>query len=315
MIELLVAAAAATAIPMTAKGPQGPLAGTFLDAGRDSPAVLIIPGSGPTDRDGNNPLGVTASPYRLLADGLAAKGVSSLRIDKRGLFGSKSAVADPNKVTISDYAGDAHQWVAALRERTGASCAWVLGHSEGALVALAAAQQPAGICGVILVSGAGRKLSDVIREQLRSNPANAPVLDPAMGALDALEQGKHVDVSGMHPALQRLFAPPVQDFLIDMFRQDPASLAASLKVPLLIVQGERDLQVSVADARMLAAAQPKAKLVLLPRMNHVLKDLDSDDRGANMATYADPSLPVDPDLVGAIANFVKASQPKGRAAD
>lgn len=305
MIDLLIAAAAATALPMTAKGPQGPLAGTFLDAGRNSPAVLIIPGSGPTDRDGNNPLGVTAAPYRLLADELARKGVSSLRTDKRGLFGSKSAVADANKVTISDYASDARQWVSALRQNNEAPCVWVLGHSEGALVALAAAQQPAGICGLILVSGAGRKLSDVIREQLRSNPANAPVLDPAMAALDALEQGKHVDVSGMHPALQKLFAPQVQDFLIDMFRQDPAKLAASLKVPLLIVQGERDLQVSVADARMLAAAQPKAKLVLLPRMNHVLKDLDSDDRSANLAAYADPSLPVDPGLVDAIVRFVE----------
>jgi pimeloyl-ACP methyl ester carboxylesterase len=219
------------------------------------------------------------------------------------LFGSKSAVADANKVTISDYASDVRQWVSALRQHNGASCVWVLGHSEGALVALAVAQQPAGICGLILVSGAGRKLGDVIREQLRSNPANAPVLDSAMAALDALEQGKHVDVSGMHPALQRLFAPQVQDFLIDMLRQDPAKLAASLKVPLLVVQGERDLQVSVADARILAAAQPTAKLVLLPSMNHVLKDLDSDDRSANLATYADPSLPVDPGLVDAIVKF------------
>jgi pimeloyl-ACP methyl ester carboxylesterase len=208
-------------------------------------------------------------------------------------------------VTIGDYAADTHAWVSAIRERSGAKCTWVLGHSEGALVALAAAQQPEGICGVILVSGAGRKLSDVIREQLRSNPANAPLLDSAMAALDSLEAGKHVDVSAMHPALQKLFAPQVQGFLIDMFRRDPAKLAASLKLPLLIVQGERDLQVSIADAKALAAAQPKAKLVLVPAMNHVLKDVTSDDRTANVATYADPSLPVDSALVDAIAGFVK----------
>jgi len=302
---LLATMAAAAASPITAPAPKGPLAGTYLDAGAKAPVVLIIPGSGPTDRDGNNPLGVTAAPYRLLAEALAAKGVSSVRIDKRGMFGSKAAVADANAVTIGDYAADTHAWVAAIRKQAGAKCVWVLGHSEGALVALAAAQQPDGICGVILVSGAGRKLGDVIRDQLRANPANAPLLDSAMAALDSLEAGKHVDVSAMHPALQKLFAPQVQGFLIDMFSRDPAKLAASLKLPLLIVQGERDLQVSAADAKALAAAQPKAKLVLVPTMNHVLKDVASEDRAANAATYADPSLPIDTTLVDSIAGFVK----------
>ena len=305
MLAMFIAAMAAAAVPITAPGPEGPLAGTYLNAGAHAPVVLMIPGSGPTDRDGNNPLGVSAAPYRLLAEALAEKGVSTVRIDKRGLFGSKGAVADPNKVTIGDYATDTHNWVAAIRKHTGASCVWVLGHSEGALIALAAAQQPKDICGIILVSGAGRRLSDVIREQLRANPANAPVLDSALAALDSLERGQHVDVTGMHPALLKLFAPQVQDFLIDMFRYDPAKLAASLKVPLLIVQGEHDIQVSTADARALAAAQPNAKLELIPRMNHVLKDVDSDDRAANIASYSDSSLPVDSALVDAVSTFVK----------
>lgn len=305
LLHLMMAAAAVAAVPITAPGPKAPLAGTLLDAGPGSPVVLMIPGSGPTDRDGNNPLGVAAAPYRLLAEALAAKGVSSVRVDKRGLGGSKAAVANGNDVTIGDYAADTHSWVASIRARTKAKCVWVLGHSEGALVALASAQQPQGICGVVLVSGAGRKLSDVIREQLRANPANAPVLDSAMAALDSLDKGEHVDVAGMHPALQKLFAPQVQGFLIDMFRHDPAKLAGALKVPLLIVQGEHDIQVSVADAHALADAQPKAKLVLVPTMNHVLKDVASDDRQANLATYADPSLPVDTTLVDSIASFVK----------
>jgi len=208
-------------------------------------------------------------------------------------------------VTIGDYAADAHSWAAAIRKQTGAKCVWLLGHSEGALVAEAAVQNPRDLCGAILVSGAGRKLSDVIRGQLRANPANAPVLDSAMAALDSLDRGRHVDVTNMNPALLPLFRPQVQDYLIDMFRQDPATLAATATLPLLIVQGERDIQTSTADARLLAAAQPKAKLVLIPAMNHVLKDVASDDRSANLATYADPSLPVDPTLVNAVAEFVK----------
>jgi pimeloyl-ACP methyl ester carboxylesterase len=303
---MLAAQAAIASMVMTTPGPNGSLEGAFVDAGAHAPVVLIIPGSGPTDRDGNNPLGITAAQYRLLAEALSAKGVSSVRVDKRGMFGSKAAVADPNSVTIGDYAADTENWVAAIRKRTGNNCVWVLGHSEGALVALTAAQhKPAGICGVIVVSGPGRKLGDVIREQLKSNPANAPVLDSALAAIDSLERGQRVDVANMHPALQQLFAPQVQGFLIDAFARDPAKLAASLNIPLLIVQGQRDVQVSVADARALAAAQPKAKLVLIPTMNHVLKDVQSDDRAANLATYADPSLPVDSALVDAVAQFVK----------
>jgi len=304
-MQLLLAAAVAAGVGLAAPGPLGPLAGTYLNAGAKTPVVLIIPGSGPTDRDGNNSMGITAAPYKLLAEGLQARGVSSVRVDKRGMFGSKAAVADANKVTISDYASDVHSWVTAIRKRTAAKCVWVLGHSEGALVALVAAQKPDRICGAVLVSGAGRKLSDVIREQLRSNPANAPLLDSAMAALATLDRGEKVDVTGMSPALLTLFRPQVQDYLIDMFRQDPPKLAASAKRPLLIVQGERDIQTSTTDAKALAAAQPKAKLVLIPAMNHVLKDVATDDRSANLATYADPSAPVDKTLVETIAKFVK----------
>lgn len=305
MIGLMLIAAAATSVQLTAPGPAGPLAGTYLDAGEKAPVVLIIPGSGPTDRDGNNPLGITAAQYRLLAEALAGKGISSLRIDKRGMFGSKAAVADANAVTIGDYAADVHRWADVIRKRSGVPCVWVLGHSEGGLVALTAAQQPAAICGLILVSTPGRKMGELVRDQLRANPANAPLLDSALHAIDELEAGRRVDVAGMHPALQRLFAPAVQAFEIDAFARDPAKLARSLKVPVLIVQGERDIQVSSTDARALVAAQPKAKLVVIPAMNHVLKDVATNDRTANLATYADPSLPIDGTLVGAIAAFVK----------
>ena len=303
-----LAAMAAVIAELTLPGPKGDIAGTFVDAGKGAPVVIIIPGSGPTDRDGNNPLGVKAAPYRLLAGALAAQGVSTLRADKRGMFESKSAIADPNSVTIADYAGDAHAWADTLRKRTGAKCVWLLGHSEGGLVALAAAQQPQGLCGVILVSAAGRKLGVVIREQLHSNPANASLLPTAMAALDSLEVGKTVDQSTIPAPLLPLFNAKVQPFLMDLLAKDPAALAAATKMPMLIVQGERDIQVSVADARALAAAQPAAKLMLVPQMNHVLKDVAADDRASNLATYGNPDLPIDASLVDGIAAFVKAKR-------
>jgi pimeloyl-ACP methyl ester carboxylesterase len=305
VLATMLAAAAPAERALTAPGPMAPLAGTLIDAGQGSPVVLIIPGSGPTDRDGNNPLGVTAAPYRLLAEGLAARGISSVRIDKRGMFGSKAAIADANKVTIAEYAADAQAWATSIRAATGAKCVWLLGHSEGALVALVAGQKPHGICGVLTLSGAGRKLGVVMREQLRANPANAPILDAALGALDSLEAGKTIDTAALPAPLQGLFNPAVQPFLIDLLAQDPVRLAASLKLPLLIAQGDMDIQIGVADARVLAAAMPGAKLAILPGVNHVLKLPSGADRAANLATYADSSLPVAPSVVDAVAGFVK----------
>lgn len=307
MIMLLAGLAAAQPVEraVTAPGPLAPLSGTLLDAGRKAPVVLIIPGSGPTDRDGNSPLGVKASTYRLLAEGLAARGISSVRIDKRGMFGSKAAVADGNKVTIAAYAADARAWVSSIRRTTGAKCLWLLGHSEGGLVALTAAQDPKDICGVISVSAVGRRIGTVMRDQLRANPANAPILDAALKTIDRLEAGKTVPSATLPKPLQALFADDVQPFLIDLFKEDPADLAAKLKVPLLIVQGDKDFQVTVEDARALAAAQPKAALALLSGVNHVLKLPEGEDRGANLRTYADPALPIATEVVETIAAFVK----------
>jgi uncharacterized protein len=290
---------------MTIPGPQGNLAGTLIQKSTKEPLVLIIPGSGPTDRDGNSPLGITSASYRLLAEGLAKQGVATLRIDKRGLFGSSAAIADGNAVTIDAYADDVRQWAKAIQAQTKRKCVWVLGHSEGGLVALKAAQLPDNICGVVAVSAPGRPLQVVLREQLAANPANASLLPDANRALDELSAGRNVDVSEMHPALKGLFAPTLQGFLINVFAQDPAKLASNVTVPMLILQGDKDLQVRMQDGVALAMAQPKALLLMVPGMTHALKHVDGDDAAANYATYTDPETPVEPVLVGAIVRFVK----------
>jgi uncharacterized protein len=302
-----VAAAATTPLesPIEAPGPAGALKGTLLmPDGVRGPVVLIIPGSGPTDRDGNSPAGIAANPYRLLAEGLAAHGVTSVRIDKRGMFGSAAAVADANAVTLSDYVADIQVWTKVIRERTKAPCIWLLGHSEGGLVAMAAAKNP-DVCGLLLVAAPGRPLNEIIREQLKANPANAPVLSQAFEALDALEAGKRFDTANMNPALLPLFRPQVQGYLINVFSYDPRRLLAGYAKPVLILQGGRDIQVRETDAQALKLADPSATLVLLPDVNHVLKSVGSDDRSANIATYGNPGLPLAPGVVESISEFLK----------
>ncbi len=289
-------------VPEVTEIAAGELHGTMINARNSDPVVLMVPGSGPTDRDGNNPMGMKTDAYKLLAEGLSEERISTVRVDKRGMFGSAGA-GDPNVSSPQAYVDDIHAWIDAIKTERGSKCVFLLGHSEGALMVSLAAEGRKDVCGLILVSGMGRKMGDVIREQLTSNPANAPVLGQALGALSELQAGRHVDVTGMHPALLPLFNAKVQEYLISMFAIDPVEAVRKAKKDTLIVQGERDLQVSVADARLLDKA-PHTQLRLIGHMNHVLKDAP-EDRAGNIATYSNPSLPLSKDLVKYVRRFVK----------
>jgi fermentation-respiration switch protein FrsA (DUF1100 family) len=104
--------------------------------------------------------------------------------------------------------------------------------------------------------------------------------------------------------LRALFRPEVQGFLIDAFSYDPAQLISTVSRPVLILQGLSDLQVGEDDARRLAKAQPEAKLVLLPGINHVLKAVKGDDRASNLAAYADPNLSLAPSIIDSLSTFI-----------
>jgi uncharacterized protein len=305
---LLAAPAIADEREILAEVENGPLAGTLTPpvGPATTVPVVILPGSGLTDRDGNSPLGIAAASYRLLAEGLAAQGVPTIRIDKRGLFGSAAEFGDPNAVTFDDYAADALAWVDKAVEETGAHCAFLLGHSEGGLTALVAAQQVnENLCGLILVATPSRPFGQTILSQLRADPANAPLIEDAERAVAALEAGETIDVSTLHPALAGLFSPAIQPFLIDAVARDPASLIGNVHVPVKIVQGGRDIQIGEDDAARLAAAYPSAEFLIIPEMNHVLKAAPAGDRAGNIATYVDPDLPLATGVVEAIAEFVR----------
>jgi fermentation-respiration switch protein FrsA (DUF1100 family) len=282
----------------------GALHGTMVNARNSDPIVLIVPGSGPTDRDGNNPMGVNANTYRILADELIEERIATVRIDKRGMFASRDA-GDPNAVSADIYAADIHAWIDAIKAERGegSGCVFLMGHSEGALMVSRAAAGRDDVCGLILVAGMGRPMGQVIREQLSSNPANAPILDEALAALSEIEAGRHVDVTNMTPALVPLFAPPVQDYLISVINLDPVEVLRAADKEALIIQGDRDIQVSVADARLLDGVR-NTELRIIDGMNHVLKAAP-EDRAGNLATYADPVRPLAKDLVRRIRRFVK----------
>ncbi|UMM09068.1 alpha/beta fold hydrolase [Gluconobacter frateurii] len=288
-----------------APGPQGVVAGTFLDAGAKKPVVLLFPGSGANDRNGNSLTSIKPATLRLLAEGLAEHGISSVRIDKRGMFGSARAIPDANNVTIHDYVMDVQSWINTIQHQTGVSCVWVAGHSEGALVALASASSVKPLCGLILLSAQGRPPGEVLRSQLHAEPGAQVILPQIDGALNDLEAGKTVDPQTLHPGLRALFRPAVQHYLIDEMHYDPAKLAGAYQGPMLLVQGGRDAQISpVADFAPLKAAAPKADALYLPDANHMLKDVQGTDKADFMKAYTDSTVPLDPKLVPHIAEFV-----------
>jgi hypothetical protein len=303
MLSLVLAAAllsdpVGTAVSLPTD--RAPLHGTLLAPSDTRAAALIVAGSGPTDRDGNSPLGVSASSYRLLAEGLAAHGVATVRTDKRGVAASAFAGGREEDLRFTDYADDARAWAAETARLTGQPCAWLIGHSEGALVALvAASRDDEAICGLVLLSGAGRPIGAVLREQLAGVPE--PLLGQALAILAELEAGR--PVAEVPPQLAALFRPSVQPYMISWLPLDPAALVAAYDGPVLIGQGTTDIQVGVADAQALAAARPDATLKLWDGVNHLLKIAPA-DRAANAATYSNPDLPLAPGVVDDIAGFI-----------
>jgi fermentation-respiration switch protein FrsA (DUF1100 family) len=251
------------------------------------PVVLIISGSGPTDRDGNNPEGGRNDSLKRLAWVLARHNIASVRYDKRGVAASLAATPDERDLSVEAYVADAVAWSHKLGADPRLGPLILLGHSEGALIASLAAPQ-ANAAAVISVAGSARPIDQVLRQQLGSRLPPALMLR-SNELLDSLKAGR---LDANVPAqLQFIFRPSVQPYLISLFRQDPARAFAALKVPALIIQGSHDIQVSVDDARQLKAAKPDAELALIEGMNHVMRIVPNDEK-QQLASYKNPDLPL-----------------------
>lgn len=283
----------------------GSIYGTLVLPAGSGPfkVVVLIAGSGPTDREGNSTAGVQCNAYKMLAEGLAGHGIASLRYDKRGIAASRSAMKSEASLRFEDYINDAAAWVDKLQADKRFSEVSVLGHSEGSLIGMAAARQ-AGAGRFISVAGVGRPADKLIQEQLKSQLEPA-LLNEAYKVLTSLKSG--ILVQQVDPALVSLFRPSVQPYMISWMKYNPAKEVARLAIPVCIVQGTTDMQVTIQDARWLAEAKPGSQLILLEKMNHVLKTSEA-NRLQNSATYRDPALPLKAGLVDTLARFINASR-------
>lgn len=311
----LAASAASAALVVLMAGPvpteialpaqPAPLHGTLLaPEGEVAAVAVILPGSGPTDRDGNSPLGIRAATYRLLAEGLAEDGIATVRMDKRGIGASAAAGGSEADLRFGDYVADARAWTSEAVRRTGKPCAWLIGHSEGALIATLAAENNPEVCGLVLLSGAGRPAITVLREQFQAAPE--PVRGQALAILDRLEKGE--TVTDVPPVLAAAFRPSVQPYLASWAPLDPAGALGRYRGPVFIGHGVTDLQTRETDAQALKAARPDATLVIWPGVNHVLKTAAADPQ-ANMAAYVAPDLPLASGVAEDVAGFIREHTP------
>lgn len=281
------------------KTETGDINGTLFSSETNSNSVvaLIICGSGPTDRNGNNPQ-MQNNSIKYLAEDLSLAGISSVVYDKRGVAASAKAAKNERDLRFSTYVDDAKLWVDMLSKNY--KRVVIIGHSEGALIAVLAALNNPKVTHLVSIAGVGRPADEILKAQLKIQPKQ--ITDIAFPIIDSLKKG--VLVNGVPAAFNALFRPSVQPYMISWFKIDPTVEIAKIKVPSLIIQGTTDIQVSVQDADLLAKAQPKAKKVIIQNMNHVLKECSTKDNFVQNQYYTNPSMKNIPQLSSEIVTFI-----------
>lgn len=289
---------------ITLNTPTGDIHGRLMlpDSEAPCPVVIIIAGSGPTDMNGNS-IGaqMTNNSLLYLARELAANGIASVRYDKRGIGTSAAAATAEQDIRFEYYIGDAALWAGKLGSDARFSKVVIAGHSEGSLIGMVAAQQSKAVKGYISIAGCGSPAYEILERQLKSQPER--IQQESAAICKELREGRTVEKVPFY--LSSLYRASVQPYLISWFRYDPAVEIAKLDIPVLILQGDRDLQVGVEEAEKLQAAREGASFYIIKDMNHVLKPCVTDDMKEQLKIYNDPDLPLKPELVTHIVEFVK----------
>ena len=289
--------------PITLHTTTGDIFGTLCVPAnaKQYPVALIIAGSGPTDRDGNSPIGLYSDCYKILAHRLAVNGIATVRYDKRGIGESRSAMTNEADLRFDNYVDDARAWMDSLKHSGRFTQVIVIGHSEGSTIGMIAAARlrRSAADKYISIAGPGESADAILKEQLAT--MTEPKRDTAYRIIDSLVAGDSVRYVPVK--LRVLFRPSVQPYIISWFKYSPQEEIKKLHIPVLIIQGTNDIQVDTTQAKLLAAANAEAKLVLIPNMNHVFR-IVAGDRMANVQTYNNPDLPISDELVNTISKFI-----------
>jgi esterase/lipase len=274
--------------------------GSLVSKNNQQKIVIILAGSGPTDRNGNSTAGVYCNAYKLLAGELTKNNIASFRFDKRGIAQSAYENFNEKDLIFDDYINDAVAIYKYLKDSLGFNKIYFAGHSEGSLIAMIAAQQTKPE-GYISIAGAGRPIDEIIVEQVtKQSPPIGKQIDSMLYVLKTTNK-----VDSVPPYLMSLLRPSVQPYMLSWMKYNPQNEIKKLSCPILILQGTCDIQVMKSDAENLYNANKKSTLDIIDGMTHVLKDAEENCNDKNLKTYHDPSLPLNEKLVKDIVDFVQ----------
>ncbi|MEN9336446.1 MAG: hypothetical protein RLZZ500_1433 [Bacteroidota bacterium] len=260
--------------------------------------VILIAGSGPTNRNGNQP-GLSTNCYKYLGQQLAQNGIAFFSYDKRIIAQMINKTMDESKLRFEDMVVDATAVVDHFKATNSYSKIIIIGHSEGSLIGMLTAQK--GATAYISISGPGRPADQILTEQLtKEQPELSNALQQCIDAMKT--SGKWQCETKIENAAS-IFRPTVIPYLLSWFQYNPYTEIQKLKIPVLLINGDQDLQVQVKDAELLKKALPSAQLEVIKDMNHVLKHTPTQQE--NIDSYTNGTLPVEPKLVAIIADFIQ----------
>ncbi len=271
---------------------------TLPQATKKVPLCIIIAGSGPTDRNCNNPFG-KSNAYKMIAEELMDNGIATIRYDKRMIGESVDVAIQEKDLRFDHMVDDASNWVKLFENDPRFSSITIMGHSEGSLIGILTAQRNSSVTKFVSLAGPAQAADVLLLEQIgKQLPFAVPNIKKIF---EKLKQGEFIEE--IDPTLMSILRPSVQAYMASWFQYTPTTEIAKLKIPSLIIQGTTDIQVETSEAELLHEASPNSELLIIPQSNHILKDAP-EDRIENIKTYSDPSLPLSDGVVDAIINFV-----------
>lgn len=264
---------------------------------KQQPLIIFVQGSGNPDRNGNQPaFGVNINYIKLLRDKLNKNGFAFYSYDKRNVTPSNIKHILKSFV-FKDLADDAKKAIENFESDERFNQIIIIGHSQGSLVAMLAANE--NVDKYISLAGLSESVDKAITRQVTGQ---SKVLGEvtARHFKELSETGK---IKEVNPQLLSIFAKPNLPFFKSYLKYDPKEEINKLNMPCLIINGTKDIQVEIEDAKKLHKAKPEAQLSIIENMNHVLKIITKDED--NLKSYSSPDFPLSEELVNVITEFIK----------
>ena len=259
-----------------------------------APLVILIAGSGPTDRNGNQSF-MKNDMLKKIAESMSNNGIASFRYDKRIVKQIRNKTIDKD-ISFDDFVTDAKSVISYFKPNY--KTIVVAGHSQGSLVGLLALEE--GVSGFISLAGAGKPIDEILIEQISKT---APMfLEDSKRVLTLLKAGK--TTTNFPMALSSIFNLDVQGFMSNWMQYNPTEEMKKHNIPTLIINGDKDLQVSVDEANLLHKAAQNGVLLIVEKMNHIMVKIEGKQL-ENMKSYNDTSLEISPEVEKSMIEIIK----------